>query len=509
MDQLLSAQRRYSLYAAQAGLVALVGTVGGLAASNADGPGGLRLGLATAVFIGVALAAAVVALTRSALRAQQRDAVATVNEAVRAIPSVADPSATEQALEATPTTWAGAHRQLTQRTRALAAALDFRDAALSGMDVGLLVVNSERQCIYQNRKLAEILRGRSVVGMVLLEAFRKPEILDVVTRVLETGTAQLTQVDSGEGAHYGVSALPLALAGRHQHVLVVFQNISTWVGSEIARRDMVANVSHELRTPVASILGYSETLLASPQIDPDRARHFVQIIHRNGVRLAEMIQSLLDLHQLDANAWTLTPARVDLDETVAELREMLSRRAEEKGLRLHTEGVEGVSVFADPTGVQHVLQNLLENAVKYSDAGVVTVRAEALDAGVVRIDVIDEGPGIPDRFRERVFERFFRVDKGRSREKGGSGLGLSIARNLVRRMGGEIGVGSNPAGGSIFWFTLPRDEPTARQRPPTPAIAMTAINVRPAGHGLSEPGLPEADIAAPPDSAAAATTPTS
>jgi two-component system phosphate regulon sensor histidine kinase PhoR len=219
----------------------------------------------------------------------------------------------------------------------------------------------------------------------------------------------------------------------------------------------VANVSHELRTPVASVRSAAETLRTALERDPEAAIPFVDIIDRNGRRLGELINDLLDLSRIEAKEFRLSMESLDLaalaEKTLAAFAERASSRRIGFSLCIP---VEFAHAAGDRNAVDRVLANLVDNALKYCSEGA-SVAIEARDAtSKIQVLVSDSGPGIEAKHLPRLFERFYRVDPGRSRDMGGTGLGLSIVKHLVEAMGGEVSVESTPGKGSTFGFTLPR-----------------------------------------------------
>jgi two-component system phosphate regulon sensor histidine kinase PhoR len=225
---------------------------------------------------------------------------------------------------------------------------------------------------------------------------------------------------------------------------------------ESLRRDFVANVSHELRTPVAALLSAAETLRAGALSDPPAATKFLDIVERNARRLQNLIEDLLELSKLDAQKYKPKKERIDLPSLFALVTGPLRERAERKAVRLMTRvAPKTPPLEADARALEQVLVNLVDNAVKYCPgAATITISAEPGEHGV-RLSVADTGPGIEAKHLPRLFERFYRVDAGRSRELGGTGLGLSIVKHLVEAMGGEVGVESTVGRGSTFTVDLP------------------------------------------------------
>jgi two-component system phosphate regulon sensor histidine kinase PhoR len=223
---------------------------------------------------------------------------------------------------------------------------------------------------------------------------------------------------------------------------------------ETVRRDFVANASHEIKTPLTAIRGFAETLLSS-DLPPRDARGYLEIILRHSERLSRLVEDLLELSRLESGKFTLEPESLDVGALVAKLCRELEPRLRECGISVRIDSEGAPRAFADARAVEQILQNLLDNALKYSDRDrEIGVRVRA-DGAVVRVDVADQGIGIPEADRARIFERFYRVDRGRSREQGGTGLGLSIVRHLVQASGGDVWVESTPGVGSTFSFTLP------------------------------------------------------
>ncbi len=230
---------------------------------------------------------------------------------------------------------------------------------------------------------------------------------------------------------------------------------------ERIRRDFVINVSHELRTPVASIQGYAETLLGGALEDPAHRERFVRIIQQNAERLGRIVDDLLTLSRLELRTREFSFASYRLRELLEENLDVVRPMAARKSIELKLETPdEAMEVFCDAQAVHQILSNLLENAIKFSPEGrVVAVGARRLEEQkFAEIWVRDEGPGIPAEDLPRLFERFYRVDKARSRALGGTGLGLAIVKHLVRAHGGQVRVESRLGEGSVFYFTLPLEE---------------------------------------------------
>jgi two-component system phosphate regulon sensor histidine kinase PhoR len=238
--------------------------------------------------------------------------------------------------------------------------------------------------------------------------------------------------------------------------VVVLQDITEQRRAETIRRDFVANASHELRTPVAVMQANAETLLAGALDDKAAARGFVEGMHRHARRLSALLADLLDLSRIEAGRYALDLETLDVNEAFLRARDTVSGRAQDEGVTVLQTADHALVVLGDARALDQVLVNLLDNAIKYSRPGsTVELVGEDTPAGV-RLQVRDQGPGIPEEHRARLFERFYRVDPGRDRRIGGTGLGLAIVKHLGAAMGGAVGMHPNESVGSVFWISLPR-----------------------------------------------------
>jgi two-component system phosphate regulon sensor histidine kinase PhoR len=243
----------------------------------------------------------------------------------------------------------------------------------------------------------------------------------------------------------------------HGALLAVFHDVTDLRRLETIRTDFVANVSHELRTPVTAIGTAAETLLGGALGDAETAREFVEVIDRHSARLKHLVDDLLDLAKIEAKGFRLTIGDVDLAPVVEQAVRLLEPTARRRKVRVEAL-VPGdlPRVRVDPRGLEQVVSNLLDNAIKYGGEGArVRVTAKVDDGGAVEIAVSDDGPGIAPAHLTRVFERFYRVDAGRSRELGGTGLGLSIVKHMTELMHGTVGVESEPGHGATFRVRVP------------------------------------------------------
>ena len=301
-----------------------------------------------------------------------------------------------------------------------------------------------------NRGIGALFSRDQCEGRTLLELSRSAELSEAVTRSLrgDRVRAQIRLPSSDVVVQVSISPISGGAA------LLVLRDLTEDKRLESVRRDFIANASHELRTPVSAISGAVETLLGGAvKLEPE-ARGFVEMIARHADRLARLTRDLLDLSRLESGQYTVETGPVEVGPFCEAVLELVRGRATDKQIVLGYDGPATLRVLADRRALEQVLVNLLDNAVKFTpQGGRVTLLADGAGPFAV-LSVIDSGPGIEPRHRERIFERFYRVDIGRSRESGGTGLGLSIVKHLVQAQGGQVGVESG-RGGSRFWVRLP------------------------------------------------------
>ncbi|MCE1225336.1 MAG: phosphate regulon sensor histidine kinase PhoR [Geobacteraceae bacterium] len=332
-------------------------------------------------------------------------------------------------------------------------------AILRGMGEGVMVTDTQGAIILVNPAFRKQfgLPGE-VEGRPLVEVCRHPDLLHAFEEQRESGDEVTCEITI-PATNLVLMAHWVPLSGEHgkRGTVAVFHDISDMKRIETMRRDFVANVSHELRTPVAVIKGYAETLLDGALDDtPERGRHFVSIIAGHAERLTNLINDILTLSKLEARDAALALHPLDLCGTIRKAQMLMEDHARTKGIRLNATCPESVpKVLADQGQLEQVLLNLLDNAIKYTpDGGDIAIRTRQENKRVV-IEVSDTGIGIPSKDLKRIFERFYRVDEGRSREQGGTGLGLAIVKHIVQLHGGEITVTSEAGKGSTFTVTLP------------------------------------------------------
>jgi two-component system phosphate regulon sensor histidine kinase PhoR len=333
------------------------------------------------------------------------------------------------------------------------------DTLLDSMLDGLVVLDANGRIALANRA-AETLFGfsRQMIGGSLLEAIRHHEVAAVAAR-LQAEPAILDHELQLEGTPprvLQVNAIALRdAAGGTTGAMLMFHDLTRLRELEGARQEFVANVSHELRTPLSLIKGAAETLLDGTKSDPAALDKLLQIIDRHADRLTLLIDDLLLLAKLDSGRLVLRLQPAPLRAAVQEVFDDLAKRAAAREVKLENAIPDGLVASADPDRLRQVLSNLIDNGIKYGRmGGVLNVGAKTLPSGRIEVWVRDDGPGIPGEALARVFERFYRVDKARSREQGGTGLGLAIVKHAVQAHGGEVRVESEPGQGTAFYFTL-------------------------------------------------------
>jgi len=356
-----------------------------------------------------------------------------------------------------------ARGDLEARVGELRAERDMLGRILQAMQEGVVVLDPDGRIVLVNPAVRSMLLiGADAVGKLLIETVRHAQLDELLERAEgeAAGASVEIELPGLKPRRLLVHASPLA--GGDGGTLVVFVDVTELRRLEALRRDFVANASHELRTPIAAVRSATETLRSGALGDPGAADRFVDIIERNAQRLQALVEDMLELSKLESNELRLKREPVDLGSVVPLVLALFRERADKKGVRLVAElPPAGVRFEGDARALEHVLSNLVDNAVKYCPAGArILVRASE-EGDRARLVVSDTGPGIPAEHLARIFERFYRVDAGRSRELGGTGLGLSIVKHMVEAMRGEVSVESEVGRGSTFTVSLPRPPASA------------------------------------------------
>jgi two-component system phosphate regulon sensor histidine kinase PhoR len=343
-------------------------------------------------------------------------------------------------------------RKLEEGFSALENSRQTLETLLNSMQEAVIAVAQDERVLWANQRMERLLPSGVRMGAPLVQSVRDPEILASVQAALTTRdvtVARAAKIFSGRV--FDVTAAPMPGGG----AVAVLHDQTEIERVEKTRRDFIANVSHELRTPLTSIQGYAETLLESREMPADQ-RDFVEVIRKNAMRMARLTEDLLVLARVESgeqklNFQTALPNQL-LDDAVQTFHELAAAR----GIELSVMNTASSAVLVDRDAIHQVFTNLIDNALKYGDQGgkVLVGACESEDG--VQFYVRDFGSGISSEHLNRLFERFYRVDKARSRESGGTGLGLAIAKHVVRAHSGTIRAESELNHGSTFYFTLPR-----------------------------------------------------
>jgi two-component system phosphate regulon sensor histidine kinase PhoR len=342
-----------------------------------------------------------------------------------------------------------------------------RATILSGMAEGVLAVDQDLRVTFSNAAFLKAIefRGTRSEGRFLLELVRDTGLHEMLRTVLSTGQPQNQRfrLSTLNARIFELQATPLEMASG-RGAIAILHDITDLERLEQVRKDFVANVSHELRTPLAGIIGYADTLLDGALEDKRYSTKFVEIIRTNAVRLADIAQDLLILSELESGFDPPEPERISVRGVVDGAIATVASEARARDVTMAREEVDDLYVNGSRLRLEQALLNLLANAIKFNrSGGEVRVRARLNPDGLVAITIADTGVGIPSEDVPRIFERFYRVDKARSRQVGGTGLGLSIVKHVVERMKGAVTVESQLGRGSAFTLLLP---PGAREESP-------------------------------------------
>ena len=354
-------------------------------------------------------------------------------------------SAMEGALNQTAERLGQSFAEIESRRHELATMLD-------SMQEAVVAITPEGQVRWSNAVMQRIAGTQIRPGRPLIHSVRDPELLACIRGALHDGEVRFGRASSlAPGRIFEISAAPLPSGG----AIAVLHDVTRIEAAEKSRRDFIANVSHELRTPLTSIQGYVETLVEEVKPNPETTREFLGIIHKNASRMNRLTEDLLALASVESPDYKLTLQPIKASALVQDAIESLGGIVVDSEIELQSAGAPDTAVMADSDAMNQVFGNLIENGVKYGKAGQrILVGARPLE-NEVEFFVRDFGPGIASEHLERIFERFYRVDKARSRESGGTGLGLAIVKHIVLAHGGRIWAESELGAGAAFHFTLP------------------------------------------------------
>ncbi len=333
-------------------------------------------------------------------------------------------------------------------------------AVFESMIEGVVVVDKAGRIISLNSAVEKIfgVSADQAKGSFFLEIIRNADISEIISGVLKTGqpvSAEATLSFPVRGI-FQINAVGIFNQGKISGCLAVIHDISQIRRLESLRRDLVANVSHELRTPLTSIKGFIETLLAGAMEDKEHGRSFLQIIESHVKRLDNLVNDLLSLSHLESGKIRLEIEEYDLRQQLDSVIAGFSSQVKQKNIQIKNDLAAGLILKADKNRIEQVLVNFIDNAVKFNrENGEIKIYSQD-SGGQLKVVVEDSGIGIPQKDIPRIFERFYRVDKARSRQLGGTGLGLSIVKHIIELHGGSAGAESVEGLGSKFWFILPK-----------------------------------------------------
>jgi two-component system, OmpR family, phosphate regulon sensor histidine kinase PhoR len=358
--------------------------------------------------------------------------------------------------------------KIRQNVQQVIAEKEKANSILRGMMEGVLVIDPKGRVLVINeqaQKMFNLSPDRDIRGASILELSRHPEMKKLIEQILVfdfTSERYSRQVELHEGRWFRVNAVSLRNNQSSTYgSILVFHDITEVKQLERMRSDFVANVSHELRTPLTAIRGYAETLCQTPPDDPADAQHFLSIIEKHAERLSRLTEDLLTLSDLESGKIEIDFNPVDIKRVVQSVSEVFSDAANKKQVTLEQVIEQGLpAVMGDVDRLQQLLINLVDNAVKYSPVnGTVTVKAQRITINssidAVELSIIDTGTGIPEHAIPRLTERFYRVDKARSRELGGTGLGLAIVKHIAQAHGAQLKIESALHKGTMVSVLLP------------------------------------------------------
>ncbi len=337
------------------------------------------------------------------------------------------------------------------------------EAVVREMQMGVVVIDRDKRILYSNPFFENtFLTVGSIEGKKFSDILNEAALLGSINKVFTSDANKSCEITiRGKGNQIlEVRLVPFSIESdsgvdNSRVIIGFFQDVTEEKKVEEIKRDFVANVSHELRTPLASIKGYAETLLGGALDDKGILKKFLTIIDRHANRMTALIEDLLTLSKLESHQMPMTFEPLDIKNIISGIIQGFEKQVKDKGIEIVMDisDEEIPKVMGDKGRLEQVIVNLVDNAIKYTNDGVVKVVARKTD-NVLRVDVNDTGIGIPEKDIPRIFERFYRVDKGRSRELGGTGLGLAIVKHIIQGHNGKIWVESQLGKGTTFSFTI-------------------------------------------------------
>jgi two-component system phosphate regulon sensor histidine kinase PhoR len=335
------------------------------------------------------------------------------------------------------------------------------DATMNSMREGMLVVDQEMRIVASNRAARDIfaVTSNTLEAKRLSEVTRQPVIHQAFRAAVEEGERAEVKVEmqGADKRSFDLRVTPLRFGerGHRRGAIGVFFDITRLERLERVRQEFLSNVSHELRTPLTAIIAFVETLEEGALEDGEHNRRFLSVIRKNATRMHNLIDDILELSAIEGGTVSVEPQIIALRPLVEDVTTALASRAAQRQITLRNEVAAAATVYADARRLEQMLANLVDNAIKFNhEGGSVTIKHETGERD--RISITDTGDGIPAEHIERIFERFYRVDRARSREMGGTGLGLAIVKHLARAHGGEATLYSTPGAGATFTVELPK-----------------------------------------------------
>lgn len=332
-------------------------------------------------------------------------------------------------------------------------------AIFNSMIEGVVIINMTGHIISINPTVEQIFGvcKQEAKGKSFLEAIRNNDIAEVISTVLKKRNPLSVEITLIYPVRriFKVNATPIFDNEVVDGCLVVIHDITEMRRLETVRSDFVANVSHELKTPLTSIKGFVETLLEGALDDKENNRNFLKIIQEHTQRLNSLVEDLLSLSHLESKEIILNKSSYNFKQQLQEVISGFAAQLRKMEIEIQNELPANFSMHADKNRIEQVITNLIDNAIKFNKVkGFIRISAQEIN-GKIKVSIQDSGVGIPEKDIQRIFERFYRVDKARSRELGGTGLGLSIVKHIIELHGGSVGVESTEGIGSKFWFILP------------------------------------------------------
>jgi two-component system phosphate regulon sensor histidine kinase PhoR len=335
-------------------------------------------------------------------------------------------------------------------------------SVFAGMAEGIMVLDKENRIETLNRGMETLIGSRigELYGRTILDAFRNVQLQDALARFRATGETVFQEITLGEENPVVLDATitaSLRETDGEEKTILVFHDVTRLKKLERVRTDFVANVTHEIRTPLTAIIGFVETLLQGALDDRKTARKFLETVQENAQRLNRLVYDLLTLSGFELGEMTLHPEGLSLADVIDEVLTVVTARVSEKNIRIVNEiPTEAPKIMADRDRLAQILLNIVDNAVKFTPpGGTVAVTASSEEKGLLTVRIADTGVGIPKGEIPRLGERFYRVDKTRSRELGGTGLGLSIVKHLMKAHGGRMTIESTPGHGTTVALFFP------------------------------------------------------